>query len=120
MAECSWARRAAVPQESDAEPIFHRTNSVARNGELGVLGIFERENDLTCKPCIHFVNPVDIHKSGAVNAEELCGIEPPLQLGDGLVDAMAVPIDNCICELVLGDEMSHVAQGKKRYPLAYT
>src|SRR6476659_5866575 len=101
MAECSWARRGAAPRESDAEPIFYRADAVARHGELGVLRVFKRENHLTGKPGIHFVNPVNIHKSGAVDAEELRGIQPPFQLGDGMVDAMAVPIHNCVSELVL-------------------
>ena len=52
------------------------------------------------------MNPVDIDKSGAVDAEELCGIQPLLELDDGLVDAMAVPIRDCVSELVLSDEMT--------------
>ena len=49
-----------------------------------------------------------------MDAEEPCGIEAALEVGDGLIDAVPAAVDDGIGELVLGDEMRDVIEREKR------
>ena len=85
-----------------------------------MLLILERDNDFACEPRIHFVDPVDIDQGGAVNSQELRGIEAVFEIGDGLVDAVPASVQDRKCELVLGEKMRDVVECKKRDALADT
>ena len=78
-----------------------------------MLGVLESEDNFAGEPRVDFVNPVDIYKGSAVNAEKLCGIETTLEFGDGLVDTVLALVHDCVGELVLSDEMRDVVKRKK-------
>ena len=48
-----------------------------------------------------------------MDAQELCGIETTLEVGNGLVDAVAVAGYDSKGELVLGDEVGDVVEREK-------
>ena len=75
--------------------------------------VFEGEHDFAGEPGIDFVNPIDIHKGGTVDAKKFCGIEPLLEIRNGLIDAVAAAIGNGEGELVLCDEVRDVVEREK-------
>ena len=78
-----------------------------------MLGVLESEDNFAGEPCVHLMNPVDVYKGSAMNAEELCGIEATLEFSNGLVDTMLASDHNCVGKLVLSDEMSDVVKREK-------
>ena len=96
-----------MQETSESQPGLQQTYAIAGNRNLRALGILERQNNLTRKPRIHLVDPVHIHKRRSVNAQKPAGIESLLEFCDRLIDAVLVPIDHCIGELVLGQKVRH-------------
>lgn len=54
------------------------------------------------------MNPVDVDEGGTVDAEELCGIEAALEIGNGLIDAVTAPVDHGEGEFILRGEVRDV------------
>jgi hypothetical protein len=52
--------RGALLLKLDPQALFQCADAVSRHGELGMLRVFEGEDDLTGEPGVHLVNPVDI------------------------------------------------------------
>ena len=89
----------------DSQARLQNADAIAGDGNLRALGVLEREDDLAGEPRIHLVNPLHIYQRGAVDAQKPGRIKPPLEFGDGLVNAMLASVRHSVGELVAGDKV---------------
>jgi len=102
----------------NSEAVFHGSHSIAGDSQLCVGWVLEDQDHLAAEPRVDFVNPISVDECGAMNTQELLGVEASLKFDDGLVHAVTASVDDGEGELVLRDEMRDVIEREKGDTLA--